>query len=164
MRAANMSILWIYYYFSPWEVRSTAVAESYLHFRSAFCINFPIQLVSTVACWNYTRHRVFSPLLLTQPLLYSFFTQRFSHISFRAFLGLVHSIQGVRWNSEKLLVGFSSTRLSSLVPALSIQFKSPLQMSKAPIQTTSPIVNGMQSFLAHPKSLEKSRSPRSKPN
>ena len=72
-------------------------------------------------------------------------------ISFRAFPGSVQSIQYVRWNSEKLLVGFASNRMSSLVPAISIQFESPFLLSKAPIQIIFSTVIEMQLFLAHPK-------------
>ena len=99
------------------------------------------------------RHRVLSLLLLTQLLLcYHVFTEVLrAVISIRAFPESVQSSQYVRWNSEKLLVGFPSTRMSSLVPAISIQFGSPLLLPKAPIQTTSSTVTGMQLFLAHPK-------------
>ena len=76
----------------------------------------------------------------------------------------MQSIQYVCWTLEKLLVGFLSTRLSFLVSALSIQFESLFLLSKAPIQTTSSTVNGMQLFLAHLKNLEKDQSPRGKPS
>ena len=134
--------------------------------RSALCINVPIQLLFTVACWElHQASRVLPGVAYPTVTLLLFFTEIFTAvISFRAFPRSVQSIQSVRWNPEKLLVGSPSTRLSFLVPALSIQFESPLLLPKAPIQTTSSTVNGMQLFLAHPKILEKNQSPRGKPS
>ena len=119
--------------------------------RSAVCIN-----VARVYCGvlGTTPGSAYPPCCCI-PNCYSitiFFTEASTAmVSFRAYPGSVQSIQHVRWNPEKLLVGFPSTRLSSLVPALSIQLESATQ-------TTSSPVSGMQIFLAHPKILEKNQS------